>query len=162
MKIAIIYHTRRGTTATVARMIADQIQGHEVQVFDIEKDLTIDLTDIEAVILGGPIYMGGLPEKMRHYCLQNRDAFMTKTLGLFICGMVPEPHKQEEELKHAFPGILARHAVAKAFLGGSFDMKAMNLFEKIVVLFLAKTYRSVNKIDKEGVRNFTEQFVAKL
>lgn len=162
MKIAIIYHTRRGTTAEVARMIATHIQGHEVQLIDIEADPQVDLTGVDAVILGGPIYMGGLPEKMRNYCLQNRDLFMSKTVGLFICGMVPEPEKQEDELKHAFPGILTRHAVAKAFLGGSFNMKAMNLFEKIVVLFLAKTYRSVNKIDKEGVRKFAEQFVSNL
>jgi menaquinone-dependent protoporphyrinogen oxidase len=143
-------------------MIADHLQGHEVRIYDIEKDFILDLSEVEAVILGGPIYMGGLPEKMRHYCLQNRDIFMTKTLGLFICGMVPEPQKQEEELKHAFPSILTRHAVSKAFLGGKFDMKAMNLFEKMVVLFLAKTFRSVNKIDREGVRKFTEQFVANL
>lgn len=162
MKIAIIYHTRRGTTAEVAQMIAKHMQEHEVQLIDIETDPEIDLSGVDAIILGGPIYMGSLPEIMRSYSLHNRDLFVTKTLGLFICGMVPEPEKQEDELKHAFPGILARHAVAKAFLGGSFNMKAMNLFEKIVVLFLAKTYRSVNKIDKEGVRKFAEQFVAHL
>lgn len=158
MRIAIILISRRGTTEKVAGMLADALSGHEVDQFNIELNSLPDLRQYDGIILGGPIYMGALPEKMKEFCMQHLDVLRSRRLGLYICGMIPDPEKQELELERAYPTLLYQHAVAKAFLGGAFIQEKLNLFEKIVVFFMAKTRKTVDKIDRDGIRLFAGEF----
>ena len=62
MRTTIIYASKYGTTATIAKEIADLISTHDqVQVLDINKikEVTIsDLLNPDRFVLGVPIYAG--------------------------------------------------------------------------------------------------------
>jgi menaquinone-dependent protoporphyrinogen oxidase len=162
MRIAIIYLSRRGTTEKVARIIAEYLPGHSLDLYNMELNHLPELTAYDGIILGGPIYMGALPDKMQQYCLRNLDALRSRRLGLYICGMIPDPEKQLLELEKAYPTLLFQHAVAKAFLGGAFIQERMNFFEKVIVFFMARTRKSVEKIDRDAIRLFAGEFTRSL
>lgn len=158
MKIALVYLSRRGTTEEIARMIASQLEGHTVRLINLDEHPDPDLSDWPAVIIGGPIYIGELPEKLRSYCMANLEELKQKQLGLFVCGMIPDKQKQQEELSKAYPTALSRHARVLSFLGGAFKQERLNWFEKLIVLFIAKTRRSVQQIEHEEIAAFCKAF----
>ena len=53
MKIAIIYTTKGGTTRECAELLARELTGHDVSVFDMNEPHVID--DYETVVIGFPI-----------------------------------------------------------------------------------------------------------
>lgn len=159
MRIAILYISRRGTTEKVARLIAEALPEHEVRLINLDEEPEPDLQPWDGLIIGGPIYIGELPEKLRAWLMRHLDILRSKRLGLFICGMIPDPAQQEQELRRAFPTALQEKAKAMAFLGGAFVQEKLNLFEKMIVLFLSKTRKSQEKIEVERIGPFLDAFL---
>jgi menaquinone-dependent protoporphyrinogen oxidase len=98
MKTAIIYISRRGTTVEIAHMIRATLIERDVELINLDEHPEPDLDMYEEVIIGGPIYMGDLPQKLRNYCKVHAEKLLSKRLGLFVCGMIPDRAKQQEEL----------------------------------------------------------------
>ncbi len=160
MEIALVYVSRRGTTEQVARLIQNRLAPHRVVLLDLDENPAPDLTDFDIVILGGPIYMGDLPEKLRKFANVSTHLLLTKKLGLFICGMIPDKEKQQAELERAYPEALRQHATALAFMGGAFIREKLGFFEKLVVRLIARTHKSVERIDHDAIRDFCARIVA--
>ena len=159
MKTAIIYISRRGTTLLITNMITAALTGRNVTSIDLDQYPEPDLDHYQEIIIGGPIYMGELPQKLRAFCQTNIDKLMSKRLGLFVCGMIPDKTKQEEELNRAYPEPLRQKARVAAFLGGAFVQDKLNLFEKLIVRFIAKTRKSVSKIEQSEIESFCRRFI---
>jgi menaquinone-dependent protoporphyrinogen oxidase len=92
--------------------------------------------------------------------MRHLDILRSNRLSLFICGMIPDQERQEQELRKAFPSALQESARSMAFLGGAFVQEKLNLFEKLIVLFISKTRKSQEKIEEERIGPFLEAFLA--
>ncbi|MEO8513088.1 MAG: flavodoxin domain-containing protein [Ignavibacteria bacterium] len=156
MKTAIIYKSRHGTTEKVAFMLAKRLteSGSEVRVIDLTKTKQPQVSGYERMIIGGSIHVGRIQKEIKSYCEKNFDILKSKVLGLYICCMVTDEKKREEEFQSAYPEELMRHAAAKGIMGGEFLLEKMNFIEKLVVRKIAHTKETVHDIDTDAVEKF--------
>lgn len=151
---AILYVSRRGITPEIAQRIGDLLTGREVTLIDLDMEPEPDLAAFGEVILGGPLYMGALPEKISSFCEAHGKTLLTKRLGLFLSGLVEDPRQRQRELEKAFPENLRRQARALAFLGGGIVRKRPNLLELLLRLFMVRATKSEQRIDESEIAEF--------
>ncbi|MDR2040309.1 MAG: flavodoxin domain-containing protein [Bacteroidales bacterium] len=158
MKTAIIFYSKRGTTAKIAGLIANELKNNEdVALISLKSDKNPDIQEYDKVILGTPIYAGNPAKRMVNFYSMNENILMQKELGLFVCGMIPEKEKEIEELNNAYPKALLDHAKATGYLGGEFLWEKMNFFERLVIKKISKSNQSVSKIDFKAVETFARE-----
>ena len=153
---AIIYASKHGTTETVARLLAEELNDKAVLI-SLKENQNPDITQFEIVILGSAIYAGTSRKEMKKFCENNKEVLQQKTIGLFICGMEPNPINRENEIKNAYPESLLQHAKITGFLGGEFLFDKLNFLEKLIVKKVAKVTDSVSAIEKDTIATFAKE-----
>lgn len=158
MKTLIVYDSKYGCAATCAAALKDHLN-EEGQV-DLVKlssyqgqGSEMDLSDYDAVIIGGSIYIGKIQATVSKFCDINRKALLTKKLGLFICGM-REGEEAEKELADNFPEDLRNIASVKMVFGGTFDFKVMSFMDKMIAKKVAGVKASTSTVDPERIHRF--------
>jgi menaquinone-dependent protoporphyrinogen oxidase len=155
MKTLIVYATRHGAAEKCAGLLADRLGG-DVDVFDLKKVPTVDLSGYDAVVVGGSIHAGRVQSRVKKFCEAHADALLKKKLGLFICCM-EEGDKAWKQFHEAFPARLVDQAAAKGLFGGAFDFDRMNWFEKTIIGKIAGVKESVCKINEPAVAEFADK-----
>lgn len=155
MKTLIAYATKHGTTERLAKLLADKLNG-EITIHDFKSKKGINLTEYDAVIVGGSIHVGEIQKVVRDFAQSNHDALSKKHLGLFLCCMDKE--KAQFQFEKAFPQSLRDVALANGLFGGEFLFDKMNFFERWATKKIAKVNSSKSEIDHEAVNRFAERF----
>lgn len=155
MSTAIVYASKHGATAEIAKRIGSHI-GSGSRLFDLA-DGNPDLTGFGTVILGTAIYAGQPTSAMKKY-LQSAD-LAGKTLGLFVCGMEADATKRAEETLAAYPEDLRSQAAATVFLPGRYQFSKMNMAERFIIKRIAKTNQDVDAIDDRAIAAFAESLL---
>ena len=131
MKTLIIYESKHGATAKCAEKLSKALAGETV-LCNLKENSKPELGTYDRIVVGGPIYAGRLPKKMRTWLQGNLENLNQKQVGVFACGMT-EGEKTEEVIRNAFPAQLISQALAIGFLGGAFYMDKMNFLEKWII-----------------------------
>ena len=136
MKTAILYTTRHGTTEKVARTIAEGLcDSGEVDLVNLRfyRDQPLDRYD--TVVLGTSIHMGRPDKAMQRYVTEtkNKNALEARRVGLFLCCMHTDEGRRADQLEHAFPEYLRRHAEAITIAGGEFLTEKMGWLDRMIV-----------------------------
>jgi len=159
MKTAIVYASKHGTTEKVAALIAEKLEETgEVELFSLNKNANPDISSFDTIIIGSPIYAGKASSKMKNFCKVNESVLLQKKTGLFVCGMDPTKEKREQELKDAYPEGLLKKSLASGFMGGAFIFEEMNFFERAIIKKIAKTNRSIQKVELKTIEDFISKF----
>lgn len=153
-KTAIIYVSRRGITPEIAQRIGDLLVDRETTLIDLDLEPEPDLETFAEVIIGGPLYMGELPERIRSFCADHDKELSTRRLGLFLTGLVEDPRQRQRELEKAYPENLRQRAAVLSFLGGGIVRKRPNLLERLLTLFLVRATKSEQRIDDAEIADF--------
>jgi menaquinone-dependent protoporphyrinogen oxidase len=154
MKTTIIYTSKHGTTAKVAKMVAERLTGNQVSVIDLKKEKYPDIHSFEGIILGTSIYAGAPSKTMQRLCKENIDTLRQKRLALFVCGMELDETKQQQELANAYPQELYEYTVTKCFAGGEFQFEKMislNAPSSSVLQKRIKAFRKSKKMRLTGL-----------
>lgn len=161
MKTVIIYSTTQGTTEKVVNYIAAKLSDSDVDIIKLQKrKKNIDFSKYDRVILGGSIYLGDIQPVMTKFCNDNFDVLLTKTLGIFACGIERELIRQDEELEMAFPKKLYKHAVATAFVGGEIVFEKLNPTQKFISKNMFKINDSVEFFLYDMMNIFVSQLLS--
>ena len=82
-KILIIYYSRSGNTKKMAQLIADGIKKEKIEVVikKVEDIKAKELLDFEAIMVGSPVYYGGMAAQIKE--LFDERILLPKTI--FIC-----------------------------------------------------------------------------
>lgn len=155
MKNAIIFASKKGGTEKVSKWIQNKLGTENSVLIDLVKDHEPDLNPYETCIIGGPVYAGNLYEPVKKFLDQNSSKLIEKRIGLFICGM--NEAKKDAQLERAFPEALRHHAIATAYLGGEFDFKKLNWFERFLVKRITGTRASVEDYKNEALDKFAKK-----
>jgi len=160
MNTAIIYTTKYGTTEKVAQVIAERLAGDQISLINLKKDKHPNINSFDGIILGTSIYAGTSSKIMQSFCKKNMVALVQKRLAIFVCGMEPDPTKQQQELTNAYPDELLQHAVFKCFAGGEFLFDKMNFIERAIIKRIAKTDtdKNVSQIMVENIDKLVEGY----
>ncbi len=129
MPTLIVYSNSHGATTSGVDLLAAKLVGRVMSV-DLKKNENPDPSNYEAVVVGGSVFDGQMPKRVRRY-LEARSALLkTKKLGLFTSSLA-EGDKAEKELQGAFPADLIAHAAAKGHFGVDVAIDRMNFLEKM-------------------------------
>jgi len=154
VKTGIFYDTKHGCTEHCVQKLTDMLGG-SVDVFNLKKNIQIDINPYNTIIIGGSIYAGRIQKRLQKFCKKNFQLLLTKRLGLFICCMY-EGEKAREQMKENFLPELIEHAAVTGFFGGAFDFSKMNPLERLVVKKVADIDTSVDKISDESITSFAD------
>jgi len=152
MKTIILYSTKYGAAADIAKRIATQIDG--AVTYDLKSAGVPDLSGFDNVIIGSSIYAGTFRKEAKTYIAENADELCKKKLGLFISGM--SESESAEAFKANVPDEVLQAATVKNVLGGIFDPEKANFFERLVMKAVSKQSGYVSNINDEKISKFAE------
>lgn len=155
MRTAIVYGTKYGSTAEVARRLKN-VLGETTELYDIAKDRIPSLDDYDAVIIGGSIYMGRIQKKLRSFLKDSGEELLQKKIGLYLCAAHPDPQARRDELNQAFPDQLYHHALAKDVLGYAIDFEKLNFLDRLIMSKVKGDKNSVSDFDQEKILSFAK------
>jgi len=152
MKTLIVYATKYGAAGEVARRIADRIGG--AALHKLGEGAVPSPSEFDCVIIGSPLYAGMIRKEAKAFQANYADALKGKTIGLFLCGIDENAGAQCFEANFE-PDIL-QAAKAHAVLGGIFDPKKANFFERFIMRAIAKHSAYINTINNDKINRFAE------
>lgn len=132
MKSIIVYATRYGCSAEVAKLIQQGLES-DCTLVNIMTEKVPQLDSFDTVILGGSIYIGKVQKELTSFVNANLKQLLSKKVGLFLCAGTPKQDDRDKELQGAFPPELLAHAVAKDILGYAFTFEKMRFFDRLIM-----------------------------
>lgn len=142
--IAIVYASKHGTTETVAKHIAQLLDGNATLI-NLKETKTPDLTSYSRVVIGGSIYAGNMQPKVKEFCTRYMDVLLQKKVALYMCAMNEKEY--DSEFTNAYPEQLRSHALCTTIAGGEFLFDKMNFIERFLIRKISGVSSSVSKLD---------------
>lgn len=141
MTVGIIYATHFGYCTEAAQKLQEKLSApSEIIKFDYKG--RYDLSQYEALILGGSIRMGLLDQDFIGWLNSHKDDILAKPFAFFIaCGF---PDDLPKYVSNCVPQELRDHALALANIGGKLD-GTYKLYDKILVGMMVKQLRKEGK-----------------
>ena len=156
MKTIILYATKHGAAAEIAQKIADKITG--AVIVNLKEKEIPSLSDFDCVILGSSVYAGNILKEAKAFLAKNESVLLEKKIGLFLCGIGAEG--KETYLNNNFSVNILQAAKSKKFLGGIFDPKKANGFERFIIKIVTKKSEYINTISDRKIEQFAETMKA--
>ena len=153
MKSIILYATKYGATYEIVKKIAEKLG--DVEITNL-KETNLNLELYENVIIGTSIYAGMIRKEAKNFIVNNREVLLKKNLGLFICGMAKD--SKEEYFKTNYDSEILNAAKVTEFLGGIFDPKKVNFFERLVMKVVSKRADYIDTISDTSIEEFVSSF----
>jgi len=152
MKTLILYATKHGGAAEVARLIAALFEGSVT--FNLKNDDIPSLDEFECIIIGSPVYAGSFLNEAKSYLSANAEKLCKKKLGIFACGM--SKNESNEAFKANIPENVLAATTAVCASGGIFNPEKANFFEKLIIRIVTKQKGYINNISGENILEFAE------
>ena len=156
MAIAKVFSSKKGATEKCANILGDKLN-KEATLLNLKANKNPEIDGYDAVIIGGPIYAGTLDKRVTKFIELNKEALLTKKLGLYICCM-HEGEIRTQQFNAAFDEELRKHAVAHGQFGGMFDFRKLNFIERAMVRMAAKVKESTENFDYANIDAFVTAF----
>ncbi|MDN3956354.1 flavodoxin domain-containing protein [Sporolactobacillus laevolacticus] len=157
MKSLIIYATKYGSAAEVARRIKNQLDGN-TELINVITDPAPTPNHYDTVILGGSIYMGKIQKQLTNYINKNLEELKKKNVGLYICAGHPDKDYVLNEFRNAFPEDLYKHALVKDTLGYVFNFEKLRFFDKLILRAFKGDSVSTSELYDDRIASFSQAF----
>jgi len=155
MKTIILYATKYGTAAAIAKRIADKTGG--AVIHNLKENIP-PLADFDCIILGSPVYAGMIRREAKSFLAHNAQILHEKKLGLFLCGL--SAGDAEAFFDANFSPALLQKASAKNFLGGIFDPKKAGWLERLIMKIITKQSGYIEKIYDKKIEQFAQAILS--
>ena len=150
MKTLILYATKYGAAAEIARRIANKMDGAVVQ--DLKQSETPDISGFDCVVVGSSVYAGMFRKEAKAFLSQNAEVLRQKRVGLFVSGM--STGEEQAVFAGNVPHDVLQSAKTAVFLGGIFDPKKVNFAERLIMKAAAKHSAYTETIDDGKIGQF--------
>jgi menaquinone-dependent protoporphyrinogen oxidase len=155
MKTAIVFISNHGTTEKVAKYISERMNVESIDFYNLRNKKEFNSAEYDNIIIGCSVHAGSIQSKMKKFLKSEESNLLQKNLGLFLCCM-NEP-EYESQFQSAYLESLRYHAKSHVIPGGEFLLDKMNFIEKAIVKKVAKTEKSISKIDYDKVDSFINE-----
>ena len=152
MKTLILYATKYGAAAEIAKRIAEKIDG--AVVHDLKQGGIPDIAGFDCIIIGSSVYAGMFRKEAKTFLSENTDVLRQKKLGLFISGMSSD--EEQKMFTDNVPKDLIESAKATVMPGGLFDPKKAGFFARLIMKAVTKQSGYVDTIDNGKIEQFAE------
>jgi menaquinone-dependent protoporphyrinogen oxidase len=174
MNILILHASKEGQTEKIAQYIAEAIgnHGHQATVMPakhLTKDFATDTYD--AVIIGGPIYIGSYPSYLEKFVATHHDWLNRIPSAFFtVCMAIHSKNTKEQEQAGSFGSKFSSknnwHPIMMETFAGAIKYTQYGFITRMIMRNIAKkeggdtdTSRDHEYTDWDAVTRFTEQFL---
>jgi menaquinone-dependent protoporphyrinogen oxidase len=135
-RILVAYATKMGSTTEIAQAIGKELQvaGHVVDV--AEMGTMKSLTGYNAVVIGGPMYIGKMIGDTGKFVRRHRDGLVKLPVAGFIVGLAPvtkDPVDMEYAQKALKNALSPLQPVAETVFAGRLDPTKLSWLQKLMV-----------------------------
>ena len=152
MKTLILYATKYGAAAEIARRIADKLG--DADTHDLKNPVP-DIAEYDCIIIGSSIYAGAFRKEVKGFFAQNERELLQKKLGVFASGM--SKGDGDKVFAENIPDKIKQTVKATALLGGIFDPTKANFMERFIMKIVTKQSGHVERIDDNKIENFVKE-----
>ena len=149
-RVAIVVSSQYGQTLKIAECLRSVLEEFDqcVRLFLVnsDRDMTaIRLEEFDAVVVGGPVYVGSLPSVIQKWTRQHSDVLNTMPVGFFTVSLYaadrrPEARNDDIRVIRDFLDHTGLRPVMTTSLIGAIHYRQYGLFEKWI---LRRVYRSI-------------------
>lgn len=172
--VLIVYATKEGQTAKIARHIAQTLRaaGHQSELFDADHPKPqLDVGRFQFAIVGGPIHAGGYPRSIARFVRKNRAFLQRVRSAFFSVGLAVESHHsdgraQTMPLVHKFLAESGWQPQRVELIAGALPYSKYNPLVRLVMRHIAAkeggdtdTSRDYEYTDFVAVERFAREFV---
>ena len=131
--ILIAYASRNGSTAEIAQAIGKELQaaGHAADV--VEMGAVPSLSGYNAVVIGGPLYMGKMVGDVGKFVKRHRNELSKLPIAGFTVGLTPvskDPAGMANAEKALRDALAPLQPVAQTVFAGRLDPEKLSWFQK--------------------------------
>lgn len=151
----IVFASDHGTVEKCARHLFRLLEGN-VDICNLEqRDFFPDVSNYDAIIIGGSIHSGAVQECVSKFCEENLQILQTKRLGLFInCLYTGE--KARKQLEAAYPAVLNEKAFVRDYFGGEVDKTHLTFWERVITSQMIKKNDLRVALSKDKIERFAQ------
>jgi menaquinone-dependent protoporphyrinogen oxidase len=150
--VLVTYATRYGSTAEVARAVAQEINAYGIEVICRPMQTFQDLEPYCAVVLGAALYMGRLHKDARRFLTEHRSDLSRLPVALFVSGPVHAAEKDwvgaREQMDKELTKFPWFSPVSRKLVGGRFDPALLKFPMRLIPSF--------RKMPVSDVRDWTD------
>jgi menaquinone-dependent protoporphyrinogen oxidase len=135
-RILVAYATKHGSTTGIAEAIGKEITaaGLSVEVKEIKN--VQSPAGYDAVVIGGPIYMGKVMAEVKKFIARHQEKLAAMPVAAFVVGLSPasKDEKQIGDAKKALQDAVAPlQPVASTLFAGSLDPEKLGFIERKMI-----------------------------
>jgi len=133
--VLVAYASRHGATHEIAEWIAGALEPDGLTVLLRHADEVGDLEGIDAVVIGGPIYVGRVLIPIPSFFCRHRTALGTMPVALFLSGtLIAAGNPRQDERGYAIAESVRQGIpiVALALFGGRFSWARVSIIGRFV------------------------------
>jgi menaquinone-dependent protoporphyrinogen oxidase len=132
-RILIAYASRKGSTAEIAQVIGMELQaaGHTADVLEV--GVVSSLSGYDAVVIGGPMYMGRIMGGVAKFVKRHRDGLAKLPVAGFVVGLAAasnDPEGMEWTKKALHSALDPLQPVAETIFAGRLDPSQLSWFQR--------------------------------
>ena len=153
-RVLVAYGSKRGSTAEIAGWIGDTLRGQGLDTEVADAGSVRDVTDYDAVVLGGALYEGRWHKEARRFARRHAAALSGRPVWLFSSGPLDRSADETEipPVPQAARASAALHAVGHRTFGGRLARDAKGFITARIAERTGGDYR-----DPERVRAWARQ-----
>ena len=150
MTATILYTSRYGYTESVAQAVGGRLtaEGHTVEV--VEAHRWTPLPDSDVVIVGAPIYGGGISGGLVGCLELNLNALLERKLFFFL-SCLNDGDKAERQLADSVPPQLIPHSSGSFYVGGRVQFDVLRWMDRQVMRTVAGIDSNVDTTAPEQI-----------
>jgi menaquinone-dependent protoporphyrinogen oxidase len=154
VSVTVFYASRYGSTAEVARIIADRLTGN-VDVVSLAGTESIDPESTDAIVIGTPVFAGRMPRVVRRFIDRNRHALTRLPVVLFVTCLYTGD-RAAAQLADNVPGWLVAHATPAHYVGGRVRLDQLRWLDRVVLQRSGVLSGDVDTISREAIEKVVE------
>ncbi len=156
MACLIVYTSKHGATAEIAKKIAEHLPG--ATLCNLKEGPPPPVTAFSCVIAGGPLYAGNVPKELTAFLTASLPGLSGKKLGIFLSGMDISKERSSRYFENNFSKEVLAAADATAVLGGIYNPKKVGFFEGLLYKIATKNGAYANNVQQDALAAFAATF----
>ncbi len=157
MNTLIIYATKNGSVAEVAKLISKEING-KVDLINAHENKVEDISSYDNILIGSSVYFGQIDRKIKNFIFLHRPEIMKRKFGIFIMAGEKDEQAMERQLKDTIPNDIYTKANVLSVIGSEIKLNQFSWLVRFILKHVKKIKSSYKNIDSTKIKDFAKNF----
>jgi menaquinone-dependent protoporphyrinogen IX oxidase len=149
MNLALVYVSKYGATAEIARRLAESFDGRST-LHDLKRERHPDVTAADIILVGGGVHAGEVHPRLERFLESTKDTLLAKHTGIFL-SCLARGEAARAYLESAFPAWLLAHAFVKSTPGGYARFSDMGPIDRFLMKRFAGQESDIEALDEAEI-----------